>query len=152
MVYDITWHDDETMQKVYKAMTDAGIDDKRGVDAVVRMGNAGILFRETSVGRTVSFGEGPSELDLRQRTEQLNETLGPDIKSYRITEDPPAEISEEAMRDFWQRDRIPEETLKKIQEEYYRPPSNEPRLRFNPDENPFKKLEHEERKDDTALD
>lgn len=116
MVYDITWHDDETLQKVNKAMTDAGIDGEKIVDAIFQILNAGILFRETSVGRTISFGEKSPEVDLRQRTEQLNASLGPDIKLHRIDE------------------------------EYYRP------LRSDPDQNPFKKLEHERRQDDPSLD
>jgi hypothetical protein len=127
MVYDITWHDDETLQKAFTAMINAGIDRMKGDDAIRRMGNAGILFRETSIGRTISFGEDRSEFDLRQRAEQLNVSLGPDIKSYSISG----------------------ETFRKIQEEYYRPSGSEPRLRFDPDENPFKKLENERRQEMT---
>ena len=122
MVYDITYHDDETMQKVYNAMTDAGIDDKRAVDAVLRMGNAGILFRETSIGRTISFGGASSEAES-------------DIKLYRTT-----------------KERMAEEAFLNPRNEYPQPPVNKPRLRFDSDENPFKKLKYEERQDDASLD
>lgn len=39
-------HTDETMQKVYKALREVGLNDDHINDAVMKMQNAGILFRE----------------------------------------------------------------------------------------------------------
>jgi hypothetical protein len=46
-------HDDRTMQKVYKALMDAGLTPQQIVNAVFAMQNSGVLFREVSphVGR-----------------------------------------------------------------------------------------------------
>lgn len=46
-VYRVT-HNDETMQKVYRALKGTGMPDQKVVDTVMAMQNAGILFREAS--------------------------------------------------------------------------------------------------------
>lgn len=87
MVYDISYHDNDTLQKVYKAMHEAGIDDKKMVDAVVKMQNAGILFRETATNRTVKFG-APEEPVQFAEMKPMN-----------------SPFTEEAMQQFWNREK-----------------------------------------------
>lgn len=42
-------HDDETMQKVYKALTSVGLTEAQIINSVNRMQQEGILFREAAV-------------------------------------------------------------------------------------------------------
>lgn len=46
MGFDITYHDDETMQKVWKGLRAAGLDDQEIQDAANCVMNQGIVFRE----------------------------------------------------------------------------------------------------------
>jgi hypothetical protein len=88
MVYDISYHDDETMQKVYKALQSIGLDDKTTVDAVMAMQNSGILFRETVMNKTLKLGDvSPEEGHIAEKP-------------------PPADspFTNEAMRGFWERE------------------------------------------------
>lgn len=46
MVHDLTWHDDETMQKVYSVLRSLGLQNGMSTEIVMRLQNNGILFRE----------------------------------------------------------------------------------------------------------
>jgi len=46
MAYDYTYHDDETMQKVWRGLRAAGLDDQEIQDAANCVMNQGIVFRE----------------------------------------------------------------------------------------------------------
>lgn len=46
MVHDVTWHDDETMQKVYSVLRSLGLMNGMSTEIVMRLQNNGILFRE----------------------------------------------------------------------------------------------------------
>lgn len=48
---NITHHDENTLQKVYQALLDAGIYGQQAVDAVSNMQNRGIYFREKKPAR-----------------------------------------------------------------------------------------------------
>lgn len=41
-----TYHDDQTMTKVYQALIDTGLIEQQAMDAINSMQNAGIYFRE----------------------------------------------------------------------------------------------------------
>lgn len=46
MATDTGYHDENTMQKVYDGLKEAGLDEDTAVSAVLRMQNRGIYFRE----------------------------------------------------------------------------------------------------------
>ncbi len=43
---DETYHDEDTLSKVYAALKFAGLDEDRSTFVIIQMHNAGILFRE----------------------------------------------------------------------------------------------------------
>lgn len=52
MPYDTTYHDDGTMRKVFDALSEAGVEEKMAINAVMLMQNKGILFRQSTKDRT----------------------------------------------------------------------------------------------------
>lgn len=70
MAFDITYHDDETMHKVYRALSSVGLDDKNIINAVTRMQNDGILFREIVADEAFKLAGGASASE-----KSLDETI-----------------------------------------------------------------------------